>query len=353
MTSTDIPHDHQGGAVPAQPVPASDKTHSPEIVTDGPWSEQPLLAEVVEPPPRQRRVGLPLILFAVTCLSTFWAGAAGWEPANLQRLLQGDAFFLRMAVIRHWDHGLIYMACVLAILLAHEMGHFLATIRYRISASLPFFIPVPITPIGTMGAVIGMDGLKADRKELFDIGLAGPIAGLVVAIPILCVGINGLDLTQPDSGTVALDSPLMINLLMAFYQPPGYEAGEHVWSTQQVWTGQLNAYFMAGWVGLLITGLNMLPISQLDGGHVLYTLFGKKAHWIARLFLLGAIVFIVFGEAHIWTVMVVIVVLIGTDHPPTSNDRMNLGPVRTAIGLVSLLIPVFCFPPFGLTQVGM
>ena len=105
---------------------------------------------------------------------------------------------------------------------------------------------------------------------------------------------------------------------------------------------------------MLITGLNMLPISQLDGGHVIYTLFGKYAHWIARVFLFVAILFIVFFEAQIWFLMVLIVILIGTDHPPTSDDSVRLGPIRTIIGYASLLIPILCFPPYGIRPpVGM
>ena len=169
------------------------------------------------------------------------------------------------------------MGCLLAILLSHEMGHFLATVRYRIPASLPYFIPFPIALIGTMGAVIGMDGLRANRKEMFDIGLAGPIAGLLVAVPVLWIGVGRLDLTQPPAASsTAVESPLLVNILMQIRQPQGYEENlaaqkglaaaemnQQWWHGQTIWTSQLNPYFMAGWVGMLITGLNMLPISQL------------------------------------------------------------------------------------------
>jgi membrane-associated protease RseP (regulator of RpoE activity) len=121
-----------------------------------------------------------------------------------------------------------------------------------------------------------------------------------------------------------------------------------VGAVSEVRTGQLNAYFMAGWVGLLITGLNMLPVSQLDGGHVIYALFGRRAHWIARAFVFLAIAFVVFGDSMIWAPMIVLVVLLGTDHPPTSNDYVSLGNFRIGLGLLSLLIPVLCFPPYGI-----
>ena len=103
---------------------------------------------------------------------------------------------------------------------------------------------------------------------------------------------------------------------------------------------------MAGWVGLLITGLNMLPVSQLDGGHVIYTLFGRRAHWIARGFMLAALgLFILFPPARTWLVMWFLVLLIGVDHPPTRDDTVKLGWFRTLLGVASLSIPLLCFPP--------
>jgi len=236
------------------------------------------------------------------------------------------------------------MACVLAILLTHEMGHFLATLRYGIPASLPFFIPFPISPVGTMGAVIGMDGRQADRKEMFDIGLAGPLAGLAVALPILLIGIHHLDLSAPGHGPFRLDLPLVVRSVLAAYPPPGYEPGAA--DANQIWCSHLNPYFMAGWVGLLITGLNMLPVSQLDGGHVSYALFGWRSRWVARGFMVVAIGYMIAtGTWDRWIVMVLLILLIGTGHPPTRDDTAKLGWLRVALGLASLAIPVLCFPP--------
>lgn len=279
----------------------------------------------------KRRRRLPLILFVVTCLSTFWVGANHWLPWPVD----GEP---RRMLLAHWHDGLIYMGSVLAILFAHEMGHFLATVRYGIPASFPYFIPFPISPIGTMGAVIGMDGLKADRRELFDIGLAGPLAGLVVAVPVMAIGVAKLDFQQFEYGPFALDLPLLIRAAVYIIQPAGHT------SQTAVWFSHLNPYFMAGWVGLLVTGLNMMPVSQLDGGHVVYTLFGRKAHWIARAFVVTAILVVVVTGRWEWSLMIVIVLLMGPDHPPTRNDDLPLGGVRTVLGIVAILIPVFCFP---------
>lgn len=283
----------------------------------------------------KRRVALPIFLFFATCLSTFWVGASHWVPEF------ASGIEMRKTIIAHWEWGLLYMVTVMAILFFHEMGHFIATIFYKIPASLPFFIPFPPAPLGTMGAVIAMDGHRATRRQLFDIGIAGPLAGLVVAVPALWFGIQQLDLNAPVQGLYDFDLPLLARWMVALLHPDA----EPITTLHG---GQLNPLLMAGWVGMLITGLNMLPISQLDGGHVIYTLFGRKAHWIARTFLITAILFVVFAGVQIWTVMLVLVTLMGVDHPPTADDRQALGPVRTVLGLASLAIPLLCFPPHGL-----
>lgn len=297
--------------------------------------------------PRRRRRRLPLILFLLTCASTFLAGAADWMPGEYlyRSWFQQDAMPLRIAMLRGWQDGLIYMGCVLAILLTHEMGHFIATLRYRIPASLPYFLPLPISPIGTMGAVIAMDGMRANRKEIFDIGLAGPLAGLAVALPITWIGIQHLDLTGPGYG-LRIQLPLIVKWVVGLNPPPGYQSGEAIACSQ------LNPYFMAGWVGLLVTGLNMLPISQLDGGHVIYTLFGKPAaHWVARVFMLAVLVAICLDVSRLgpWLLMTFLVLLIGVSHPPTRDDTVPIGWIRVVIGLISLLIPLLCFNPYVLT----
>ncbi|MEX0818245.1 MAG: site-2 protease family protein [Pirellulaceae bacterium] len=293
---------------------------------------------------RPRRKLLPLNLFILTCFSTFLAGVTHWHPWQFlvdEAIATGSLIPLRTAILMHWQDGLIYTACVLSILFTHEMGHFLATLRYRIPASFPFFIPLPISPIGTMGAVIGMDGMRANRREMFDIGIAGPLAGLLVAVPITWIGVAQLDLTVAVSGPYLFDSPLAVRWIMDAVQPAGYQAG------QMTAHSQLNPYFMAGWVGLLVTGLNMMPVGQLDGGHITYALFGKKAHWIARVFMVVAIVSMLVGAASQGLALMAILVLfmIGTDHPPTSDDTVRLGFGRIALGVLSLSIPIFCFAP--------
>jgi hypothetical protein len=294
----------------------------------------------------QRRVMLPAVLFVVTCLSTFWVGVTRWDPLRVEYSATWD--LVRRAIEVNWPTGLAYMGAVLAILLTHEMGHFLQTVKYGIPASYPLCIPVPFNPIGTMGAVIGMDGSRADRRQIFDIGIAGPLAGLGVAFPVLWQGVKQLNLggpTQP--GEIEFYLPLVAQWMLQWAHPHATWAGE-----KWVALSQLNPYFMAGWVGMLITGLNMLPISQLDGGHTMYALFLDRAHLFARLFISFAILYVVINldEAVLWTPMLLLVIFLGIHHPPTRDDSVPLGPVRWAIGLSSLAIPVLCFPLLGVRQ---
>jgi membrane-associated protease RseP (regulator of RpoE activity) len=279
---------------------------------------------------RRRRVVLPLVLFVATCLTTFLAGALGWDPT-----LASANGGLARNVAANWQQGLIYMAAVIGILLTHEMGHFLQTLRYRVHASLPFFIPVPFLFTGTMGAVIGMEGSRADRKQLFDIGISGPLAGLAVALPIIWFGILQAKIVQPGT-EVILGDPLVFKLLAQYLRhdiAPGAILDKN------------HPLLMAGWVGMLVTGLNMLPISQLDGGHVIYGLFGRSSRLVARAFLIAAILFVVLGDHYNWTVMLVLVIMLGVDHPPTRDDNVALGWWRRILGLASLGIPVLCFTP--------
>lgn len=279
---------------------------------------------------RPRRRWLPLALFLATCLSTFWAGATEWEPTRYW----GDWSAVGRIVDLQWRQGLSYMAATIGILLTHEMGHFLQTVRYHVPASFPWFLPMPVLLTGTMGAVIGMEGSRADRKQLFDIGISGPWAGLIVALPVAACGILVADQRAHSIADLLYD-PLIFRVLQNWLRPdlaPGATLAK-------------NPLLMAGWVGMLVTGLNMLPISQLDGGHVVYGLFGRRGRWIPRAFAAAAIVAIVVGELYHLTLMLVLVVLLGIDHPPTRDDNVPLGFWRRAIGLASLGIPLLCFTP--------
>jgi membrane-associated protease RseP (regulator of RpoE activity) len=269
---------------------------------------------------------LQALLFVLTCITTFAAGVSGWQA---ELLGFDDQFSLQMA--EHWQRGLFYMVAVMAVLGAHEAGHFIAAWLHGIPATLPFFIPVPVLLTGTMGAVIGMEGSRASRRQLFDIALAGPLAGLVVALPVLAVG---LFLGEPAKHSPFAMPPLARGLLGLVR--PDIAAGATIVP---------NALFMAGWVGLLVTGLNMIPISQLDGGHVACAVFGRRGNWVARGVLLAAIAAIIAFRHYNWVVMVVVVTLLGVDHPPIRDEDRPPGGLRTVLGLAALLIPIVTFMP--------
>jgi len=276
--------------------------------------------------PPAGRLRLQVYLYLGTCLTTFAAGTVGWQP-----LILGidDTFWADVAA--HWSRGLTYMLAVMTILTAHEAGHFLAARRHGIPATLPFFLPVPVLLTGTLGAVIGMEGSRADRRELFDIALAGPLAGLAVAVPVLAAG---LAIGSPTTAN-PFSLPLLGRWLEAVVRPD-LAAGQTI---------APNPLLLAGWVGLLVTGLNMIPISQLDGGHVCHALCGRRSHLVTRGVLLAAITgIIVFGGYH-WVAMVVIITLMGVDHPPIRNEHVPLDSWRRALGVASCLIPIATFMP--------
>ncbi len=275
--------------------------------------------------PASPRIRLQGLLYLLTGLTTFAAGAAGWQPL----VLGVDEIGAEIAA--HWPRGLAYAAAVMAVLTAHEAGHFIAARLHGIPATLPFFIPVPVLLTGTLGAVIGMEGGRASRRQLFDIALAGPLAGLVVAVPMLAWGMV--------TGAADASNPFALAPLAWWVQAAVRpDLGPDV-------TVAPNALFMAGWVGLLVTGLNMVPISQLDGGHICRAVFGRRGDWVARGVLMASIAAVVAFGQYNWVVMLVIVTLMGVDHPPIRDDGRPLGPLRTAVGIASFLIPIVTFMP--------
>ena len=289
---------------------------------------EPVPATPARPVRARSPVRLQALLFILTAATTFAAGVVGWQP-----MLFGVDDTIATDISPHWQRGLVYMTAVMAVLAAHEAGHFIAARIHGIPATLPFFIPVPVLLTGTMGAVIGMEGSRANRRQLFDIALAGPVAGLVVAVPLLAAGMLRGAAAPAAENPFAL--PLLARGLLAVVRPdlaPGTTVAP-------------NALFMAGWVGLLVTGLNMIPISQLDGGHVAYAVFGRRGNWLARAVLLAAIATIVGLGQYNWVVMVVVVTLLGVDHPPIRDEDRPPGALRTCLGLVAFLIPLLTFMP--------
>jgi membrane-associated protease RseP (regulator of RpoE activity) len=304
------------------------------------------------PTPWSHRRRLALVLFVLTCASTFVAGTAQFRApltridprtgASVRQVWIDPATGLSMSHI-DWRqtllNGLSYSMAVIAILGAHEMGHYLQACRYRVPASLPLFIPMPFSPVGTMGAVIVQQAGVANRKSLFDIAISGPLAGLIVALPLSWWGIQQSEVIQVPPNSVGWTNPLVFEWMVGWIKQP-LQPGQDI---------ELNPILFAGWVGIFITGLNLVPIGQLDGGHILYCLLGKRAHLVARLLFIGAIAFVVFqvSQGHEkylgWTVMLLLVGFMGTRHPPTADDHVPLGLPRVLLGWLTLAFIVVSF----------
>ncbi len=280
-------------------------------------------------------------MFLLTAISTTWVGITAWSPDTvLMRVLQEDSLHVvRRCIVDNWMTGVLFAVTLMSVLLAHEMGHYLMMRRYGIRSTFPIFIPFPINPFGTFGALIMMDQSKADKRQVFDIGIAGPIAGLVLTVPLAILGLafNPTPAySQPDG--LQLGQPIIITFLDKLCHTDALlnSVGVSVSST--------NPFAMSAWFGFLITGINMIPIGQLDGGHVTFGIFGRYASWIAKLTFVAILVSMVWRSYYIFAPMVILIYLIGLNHPPTSNDQQPLGWWRTILGLLSLTLPLICIP---------
>lgn len=262
------------------------------------------------------------ILFIAACASTCFA--YGQNP--------GGEFNFR--------GGIMYSAGVMGILLAHELGHYLQALRYRVPASPPMFIPMPFFPIGTMGAVIVQGAGFANRKALFDIAISGPLAGLVFALPIAWWGIQSSTVDIAPPGVQIFGDPLILEWM--------YEARHGVLAPGEEVI--MTPLLFAGWVGIFITALNLMPIGQLDGGHILYTLIGRKAHWVAFSVVGGAVAWMIVKQDPSFALMIVLICMFGLRHPPSADDHAPIGPVRVVLGWLTLCFIFIGFTPFPISM---
>lgn len=285
-----------------------------------------------QPTPRSKRVAFYML--AGTIISMFWVGmnaGGGPLPPTLFFSL-GEAQQIQLAT-----NGLIYAGSLLLILGFHEMGHYLQARRYGVPASFPYFIPMPISPFGTMGAVIIQGEHAGNRKTLFDIAVTGPLAGLVVALPLLYWGLSQTTSQPipPNHDGIIYGDPLILKWMFEMIHGP-IPAGEEI---------MLNPLLFATWVGVFITSLNLIPVGQLDGGHILYALLRKKAYPVALGCLGLAIGYMIYMQNHTYVLLVFLLALMGPFHPPTGDDNAPLGWTRIIIGWGTLAFIILGFTP--------
>lgn len=287
------------------------------------------------------RAWLNVLLFVATAFTTlvsgsFMEGRVPW--ASLDALLAGAPFAV----------------AILAILGTHELGHYFVARRYKMDVTLPFFIPFLPFPfgIGTMGAVIRMKSPMTSRKALFDVGLAGPVAGLLVAIPVLIIGLLRSDIVtvagMHHELTLTLGEPLLYKAILRVVLGPLSDAVDV----------RLSSVAFAGWVGLFVTAMNLLPVGQLDGGHIAYAVWGRAHNLLARttfvgLLALGLAPFFLNRLPGVgpvpgwsgWLIWAVLLGVFGLRHPPALDDVTPLTGVRRLVGVLAIVLIILLISP--------
>ena len=332
----------EGSGVPPtesmEPPPAQWPAPGTTPTGPGTWPPGPPSRWAIWQRPPKDRIWLHVLLFIATALTTTVVGV------DLYGSFLSD-FGVRRLIVRSalpfLFGGLWYSLTILAILGAHEMGHYLACRYYRISATLPYFIPFPplLFVTGTLGAVIRIRQPFRSKRQLFDVGVAGPFAGFLVALPALFVGLSLSNVARVPPNFVGYDlgEPLLYQFasrLIFGPIPDGYSVNLHPMA-------------FAAWLGLLVTMLNLLPFWQLDGGHVSYAVFGRRS----RVVSLGtaAITILLTFVSLSWSLwallMLVILVVVGPSHPPIVDEHVALDRSRRWLAAAALAVFIICFMP--------
>jgi membrane-associated protease RseP (regulator of RpoE activity) len=291
--------------------------------------------EAAYPPPPRERYWLHALLFAATFVTTTVVGGSHWmgfrSDLGARQVIAGPAAF----AVR----GLWYSVTLLAILGAHEMGHYLACRFYRISATLPYFLPLPFTIAGTAGAFIRIRQPITTKAVLFDMGVAGPFAGFLVAVPALFIGMTLSNVVPlpPNFVGLELGEPVILKL-----------ASRLVWGPIPSHLSlNLHPVALAAWFGLLVTAINLFPIGQLDGGHVAYAVLGRRSFYVS----IGAVAIAVglCFYSYSWIVWTALAVALlwrfGWRHPPTWDDHVPLDRTRVWLAIAAVIVFVLCFTP--------
>lgn len=295
-------------------------------------------------PPPHGRLWVQLVLLGLTLLSTTFAGGCHYfyfsiDLATSNQPLSGPAVTELFSSPSFYLHGLWYSLTILAILGCHEMGHYVACLRYGVIATRPFFLPAPVLT-GTLGAFIRIKSRIPNKTALFDIGIAGPLAGFVVAVPALFIGLmmSRVDRLPEDySNLVELGEPLLFKF-----------AAWLVWGrVADGYSINMHPMAFAAWFGLLATALNLFPIAQLDGGHIAYAVLGRRSTIVTIVMVGVAIGLAAMSSSWIvWTILlIVMIVTLGPHHPPTLDDDEPIDRRRILLAGVAMAILVLCFTP--------
>jgi membrane-associated protease RseP (regulator of RpoE activity) len=319
----------------------------PDIVpSPSSWNPGPLRPDLhfAEPGPRPGEWIVSAALLLITLISTSFAGL--FYLSGIDFLSAPQAFIHRPDPILR---GLPFSLPLIFILLAHELGHFIACRYYGMRCTPPYFLPVPISLTGTFGAFIKIKSQFRHRRALFDMGIAGPLAGFVFVLPTLWIGISLSKLVPKGTittGQLNFGEPLIFRFLGSLilgYSPEKQDMLAHPMA-------------MAAWVGLLATSLNLLPIWQLDGGHIAYAVLGRSLQKKVSMISLGFIVFISFVKwppSYTLLFFASLLLIIGARlrfyHPPTLMEDERLGRGRLLLGLIAFLILLVSFTPVPVT----
>ncbi|MFQ6082670.1 MAG: site-2 protease family protein [Candidatus Aminicenantia bacterium] len=280
-----------------------------------------------------------ILLFIATIFSTFFVGIIlsfsfiySEEISQEVELVQNIAIFKDEKILLL---ALAYSATLMGILLAHELGHYLTCRYYRIKATLPYFMPAP-TFIGTFGAFIKIKSPITTKKALFDIGVAGPLAGFFLSLPAVFYGLSASKVVTslPEEGTIIFGDPLILQIAAKLILK-GIP-----WEYNVI----LHPIAFAGWVGILVTAFNLFPVGQLDGGHIAYSLLGRKATIVARFFFILFILMGIFFWMG-WFLWAFIIFIMGLKHPRIADEVTSLSLKRRYLGVVVLIVFILSFIP--------
>lgn len=319
--------------------------------------EDGMLVVRAMPAVAEEKTGKPwvnAVLFVLTVLSVLFLGALR-ENVALEAITANP-----LRILRGWP----FAVSILGILTAHELSHYFIGRRYGSPTSLPYFVPLPLSILGTMGAVIVQRGPMRSRKALFDIGIAGPLGGLVIAVPLLIIGValsyvgtpqQFMDLPPGEPVPVMQEGNSLLYLATKYVihgrMLPDPQTGEDIWLSPPSPGGSIA---FAAWAGLLVTALNLFPIGQFDGGHIAYALWGRKAWTLARLFVgiifvWGLLLTVIGNPAGMtWIVWGGLGMLMGPRHPPPLDDVTPLDRKRKILGWVMVGVFILIIIPVPL-----